>query len=171
VARFLLGRRIREISCVTERLGPENSAWGSLHVEDTASIRMRLDGGIEAVIALTWAADARETLYWVEGEREQVLLHDESLTRSNEGGTSTEGVLSDFNDPAHTGWIREVLREFRQSLMSDSVELRRSLAERALQEALDVSAAYRSAAMGGDWVHVEDASDLLDWGSGRIGRL
>lgn len=161
VIRFVLGLQVREVSCLMGRFGQPSSAWGQPEVEDSATIRLRFDHDVEAQVDLSWASNRRESYYRIQGEKQSVLLRDDHVVRTRRGKTTREKICSDFNDPAHTLWIRDLLLDFLATLSSGSDELRRLAAERSLQEALDVSAAYRSARAHGAWFTVEAAENLF----------
>jgi glutamate-1-semialdehyde 2,1-aminomutase len=161
VMRFLTGLVPVEVSCMTGHLGSGPvQPPGFTRVEDTAIARVRFDGGVEAQLELTWGANRRETIYQFRGRGQTVRLTDDDIVVIGDT-RSSERVVSDFNDVTHSAWFTALLAEFAEAARDNSAQVRATAAARAVQESLDVAAAYRSARSGGEWTPVEEATTYL----------
>ena len=156
VLRFVTGLALQQVSC---QVSPAQVAGlGGNPVEERASLSVRCARGVNAVIELTWTGTHRATSYEVTCERGSVSLVDDDLIVTQGGASQVRSVRSDFNDASHWRWISGMLREFAETVSSDDPDSWAALGERALQEAEDVDAAYRSAARAGAWTDITQAA-------------
>lgn len=155
VLRFVTGLALQQVSCAVTP-APANGHGGN-PVEERASLSVRCARGVTAVIELTWAATHRATSYEVICERGSVSLVDDDLIVTQGGASEARSIRSDFNDASHWRWISGMLQEFAEAASSDDTDHWAVLGERALQEATDVDAAYRSAARAGAWTDIAQA--------------
>ncbi len=71
-------------------------------------------------------------------------------------------LASDFDDPSHVSWFREMFLDFRETVLRPG-RLEPMLQE-ALMTSLVIDSAYASAADGGRWMPVEPARCGAEFG-------
>jgi predicted dehydrogenase len=141
LAQMMLGAEVTEVSCLTDSEADErwpdseDNALLVLHTRSTA-----------VEIELSWRGSARETAYEVETTAGHFRLEGDIL-RCDVGGRATSlDIESDFDDPRHAAWFREVFAEFERVLNGSDPPTR--LAD-AISNVAVLDAAYHSASQGG----------------------
>ncbi len=148
LARHLTERDPVAVSCLSGNLR-DDAHRGT---EDTALITVRCAGDVQFSLDLTWAAGHRNSYYAITGSAGSVVVENDDVTCTL-GGRTTRSVLpSDFDDPSHKDWFRQMFLDFLATVADRGRQP--ALLEEALVTALVVDAAYRSAANDGAWVDV-----------------
>lgn len=152
---LMMGRPPTEISCVAGSLRPRPD-----QTEDTVLMRLRYPGGATAAIDLTWAGTERSTRYVLVGSRGSVSVDDDQLRVTLAGRGWTETMVSDFNDPSHTAWYRDVLGDFLRARASPAY--RSELLSQARRNGDAIAAGYESMARDGGWVTLPVPAERAD---------
>lgn len=119
-------------------------------VEDTAEATLRFEGGAEARLVLTWAANERETRVTLEGDAGSLVVEGTQVRVRDEAGAERPWPVSPDapDDSWHAAWFPPVLDLFAAAVASPATAAANRQEARTCQSILD--AAYRSAARGGD---------------------
>lgn len=122
------------------------------HTEDEVHLLLEF-GSLLVEIELSWRADRRTTRYELTGTAGTVALDGDRLEVTRAGGTITELIPSDFDDPRHGRWFAALLAEASSTMASN--EMPTDLLAEAMVTISVIEAAYRSAAEGGRRVELE----------------
>lgn len=136
------------VSCITGRLRE-----GFPQTEDTALVRMRCTNDVEVSFTLSWCASHRSTCYNISGSRGSITVEDDKLTYACDGKISKRVISSEFNDPSHKNWFRDMLLDFQKLVKNPS--LRDALINESLTTSAVIDAAYDSSIQSGSWVSLE----------------
>ena len=139
----------RSVRATTER-----RRWKDASVEDTAEARLFFDGDAEALLRLSWAADARRTAVTVEGDGGRLRIEGARVLVAEAGRAERDWpVAPDAPDDSwHAAWFPPLLDLFVGAIADPATAAANRLEARACQAVID--AAYRSAARDGEPVAV-----------------
>jgi len=133
----------------------ENKKFRDIRVEDTAEVRFRYHGGMEARLFFTWAGGERSNYIAIEGSQGRIEVPDNIVRLENWRGKSeiafSEGLSAGSH---HPDWYGAVLREFL-SEMKDRKAAGRNFKEASccfnLLELCKRSSAYGNAVAVRGW--------------------
>ncbi len=169
LATSLSGATPVAVSCLAGNLRRDSFTA----TEDSAWVRVRCNDSVELLLDLSWSAAQRDSYYSVIGTGGSVTVENDDIRLCLRGRLSTETLKSDFDDPSHINWFREMFRDFQ-----DVVEHRHrqpTLIAEALMTSMVIDAAYESASRAGSWVHLRHSlyDELVrrGWEANRRGPL
>ncbi len=136
------------ISCITGRF-----AKGFPQTEDTALVRMKCTNDVEVSFTLSWSASHRSTCYSLSGTHGSLMVDDDELSWSSKGKVNKKLINSEFNDPSHQNWFRDMFRDFEALVCHP--ERRVPLIIEALVTSAAIDAAYRSSCRAGAWIELD----------------
>lgn len=136
------------ISCIAGHFGnsfPET--------EDTAIVRMKCTNDVEVSFTLSWSASHRNTCYSISGTRGSIMVDDDELTYASDGKVTKKVIKSDFNDPSHKSWFRDMFLDFKD-LVKNPIR-RVPLIIESLVTSAAIDAAYNSSSQSGKWINLD----------------
>ena len=136
------------VSCVSGRFGD-----GFPDTEDTAFVRMKCTNDVEISFTLSWSASHRSTCYNISGTRGSILVEDDELTYASDGKITKKIIRSEFNDPSHKGWFRDMFIDFEDSIRNPA--RRAPLIIESLVTSAAIDAAYNSSSQSGKWIDID----------------
>lgn len=136
------------VSCISGRFGD-----GFPETEDTAFVRMRCTNNVEVSFTLSWAASHRNTCYSVSGARGSIMVEDDELTYASNGEITKKIINSEFNDPSHKNWFRDMFLDFQDLIRNPA--RRDPLIIESLVTSAAMDAAYNSSCQSGRWVDLD----------------
>jgi len=144
----MCGKIPTAVSCVIGTLdAPERFT-----TEDTSLLTIDFDG-IKWVIDLTWASSLRNTYYAVNSRGGAIIVENDLMVCvNNETGYSEATIISEFDDPLHRSWFKDMITDFLHAITHP--DRRNPLLLEALTISLVIEAAYTSAANRGVWTDV-----------------
>ncbi|NHB94497.1 Gfo/Idh/MocA family protein [Photorhabdus cinerea] len=126
---------------------------GFLDTEDTAFVRMQCTNDVEVSFTLSWSADHRSTCYSISGTRGSIIVNDDELTYASDGKIIKKTINSEFNDPTHKSWFRDMFLDFKDLVMNP---IRRApLIIESLVTSATIDAAYDSSCQSGKWIDLD----------------
>lgn len=157
VACYLIGQYPISVSCVS---GCLNQTF--TNTEDTALITLFYEDNVTVLLDLSWCADRRDTFYHIYGSKQNVLIDNDRIIRTNsDGEVEIETIDSHFNDPSHKNWFVEVLNDFSQTLVSGKNDMQ--LMKESFITCVVIEAAYQSAASNGKIINIKDRISKFTW--------
>ncbi|MBM3467995.1 MAG: Gfo/Idh/MocA family oxidoreductase [Alphaproteobacteria bacterium] len=133
------------VSCIAGRFRD-----GFPETEDTAFVRMKCTNDVEVSFTLSWSANHRSTCYSISGTRGSILVEDDELTYASDGKIRKTIIRSDFNDPSHKSWFRDMFIDFEDLIRNPAK--RAPLIVEALVTSAAIDAAYDSSSQSGGWI-------------------
>lgn len=153
IACELCGRYPTAVSCITGSLKTDQYA----DTEDTSLLVMHFDDNLQFAIDLSWAASFRNSYYAVIGSAGTVIVENDDLIHtSHDGQLLRRTISSDFNDPSHAAWFRDMLMDFMDVVIHPHRQWQ--LIEEACIVAMVIEHAYASAMRGGEVIHLPHTS-------------
>lgn len=123
--------------------------------EDTVMLTIRCEDDVKIMLDLSWAASFRDSYYSVTGTGGSVTVENDVVSYAVGGELRRTTLASDFDDPSHVTWFREMFLDFRETVLRpDRVG---PMLQEALMTSLVIDSAYASAADGGRWITVGQA--------------
>lgn len=138
----------RSVSCITGRFRD-----GFPETEDTAFVRMKCTNDVEVSFTLSWSASHRSTCYSISGTRGSILVEDDELTCAVDGKITKKIITSEFNDPSHKSWFRDMFLDFEDLIRNP--ERRTPLIIESLVTSAALDAAYNSSSQSGKWIDLD----------------
>jgi predicted dehydrogenase len=148
LALRLAGHLPDSVECVLAR----PAAGRFSDTEDQAHLNLWF-GSARFEINLSWRSDHRSTSYLLRGTECEVLLNGDILEVRSEGTSDRRRIRSDFDDPRHGRWFRDLLHD--AYCVMDNPEQPSRLVKEAFNTMAVLDAAYRSAAQDGQRLNVE----------------
>jgi predicted dehydrogenase len=152
----MCGQIPRAVSCIIGNLQADKYS-----TEDTALLTMYFDDNIQFSINLSWATGFRNTFYSIVGTKESIVIEDDDFIRTTKDGNIVRQILSsEFNDPSHSSWYRNLLVDFTDLMAHPDRQL--LLLEEALVTTLVIERSYISAREKGIVVELPDISRFFE---------
>jgi predicted dehydrogenase len=148
------------VSCLAGNFGQD----GFFGTEDT--VIMTVDfSGIRFRIDLSWGSGFRNSYYSLAGSQGVAALENNHLRHTNKEGKFVSTTLfSEFDDPSHQTWFRDMLFDFIDAIANP--DRQGALISEAFVASLVVHCAYRSAQACGTWVTIPSISETCSKANG-----
>lgn len=144
----LTGRAPVAVSCLLGNLRHDRYTT----TEDTVMLTIRCEDDVQIMLDLSWAAGFRNSYYSVTGIGGSVTVENDDVSYTVGGELRRTTLASDFDDPSHVSWFREMFLDFRETVIRPGrVE---PMLQETLMTSLVIDSAYASAADGGRWMTV-----------------
>lgn len=149
LATHLTDRIPMAVSCLIGNLRKDRFT----DTEDTAMLTIRCDDDVQIMLDLTWSAGFRNSYYSVIGSNGSVVVENDDVCYAIGGDVRRMVLPSNFDDPAHTEWFREMFVDFLGTVTHPN--RLEALLQEALMTSLVIDNAYKSAFDGGRWVDID----------------
>ncbi len=146
---FLLQSFPIAVSCITGIFRNDNNYSDT---EDTALITLYFQNEVKIFIELSWAGSFRDTHFSLIGSKRILFVENSKLHISKNGVFETISIDSEFDDPLHKNWFREMFNDFL-NLIENPIR-QNLLLQEALYTTMIIQKAYESASKNGEIIPV-----------------
>ncbi|NRN27060.1 Gfo/Idh/MocA family protein [Photorhabdus heterorhabditis] len=144
------------VSCIAGRFGE-----GFPETEDTAFVHMRCTNDVEVSFTLSWSASHRSTCYSLSGTHGTLIVDDDKLAYASYGRITKKEINSEFNDPSHKSWFRDMFLDFEDLVRNPA--RRAPIIIESLMTSAAIDAAYNSSYQFGEWVDLDTPKYPAAW--------
>jgi predicted dehydrogenase len=155
IACDMCGKTPTAVSCITGNLKADQY----VDTEDTALLTIYFND-IKFLIDISWASSFRNSYYAISGSEENIIVeNDELIHTGKDGKLIRQFMYSEFNDPSHKAWFRDMFSDFIDTVTTPTKQL--PLLREAFITSLVIEQAYSSAKLGGKLIELPKMPEVF----------
>jgi len=150
LSSFLMEQNPIAVSCIAGNLCKGENF---LSTEDTAMLTLYFNNDVKFFIEISWAGSFRNTHYCIMGTKQNLFVENDKISISKNGDFESIDINSDFDDPTHKNWFREMFVDFLDLIKNP--ERQDYLFQEAFNTTMIIQMAYESTAKQGEIIPVK----------------